>query len=117
VRTATTLLEILFATAFIVVAGPHLPDLSLSDLGIPFPFGLAILLTAFGATLLCAWYFHDRPRALLHRQVLRMNHGLCPECGYDLTGNASGVCPECGEQLAPLRLTAPPRESGTPRVT
>jgi hypothetical protein len=22
--------------------------------------------------------------------------GLCPACGYDLTGNASGVCPECG---------------------
>ena len=22
--------------------------------------------------------------------------GLCPTCGYDLTGNTSGVCPECG---------------------
>jgi hypothetical protein len=22
--------------------------------------------------------------------------GLCVECGYDLTANASGVCPECG---------------------
>ena len=22
--------------------------------------------------------------------------GLCPICGYDLTGNVSGVCPECG---------------------
>ena len=24
--------------------------------------------------------------------------GLCPRCGYDLTGNESGVCPECGEE-------------------
>ena len=23
---------------------------------------------------------------------------LCPACGYDLTGNASGVCPECGRE-------------------
>ncbi|HEY8748409.1 MAG TPA: hypothetical protein VIM11_10565 [Tepidisphaeraceae bacterium] len=22
--------------------------------------------------------------------------GLCPECGYNLTGNTSGICPECG---------------------
>ena len=26
--------------------------------------------------------------------------GLCPACGYDLTGNASGVCPECGRAVA-----------------
>ncbi len=26
----------------------------------------------------------------------RHGHGLCVECGYDLTGNVSGVCPECG---------------------
>ena len=23
-------------------------------------------------------------------------HDVCPECGYNLTGNTSGVCPECG---------------------
>ena len=28
--------------------------------------------------------------------------GLCPACGYDLTGNTSGVCPECGNQFAPV---------------
>jgi hypothetical protein len=27
---------------------------------------------------------------------LRARRGLCPRCGYDLTGNVSGVCPECG---------------------
>jgi Flp pilus assembly protein TadB len=26
----------------------------------------------------------------------RLAAGLCPSCGYDLTGNVSGVCPECG---------------------
>ena len=26
----------------------------------------------------------------------RRARGLCPRCGYDLTGNVSGVCPECG---------------------
>jgi hypothetical protein len=27
--------------------------------------------------------------------------GVCPKCGYDLTGNVSGVCPECGCTLEP----------------
>ena len=26
-------------------------------------------------------------------------HGICPTCGYDLTGNTSGVCPECGTTI------------------
>jgi hypothetical protein len=28
--------------------------------------------------------------------TLRRGDGLCPSCGYSLTGNVSGVCPECG---------------------
>ncbi len=31
--------------------------------------------------------------------------GLCPSCGYDLTGNKSGTCPKCGT-LAPARPAA-----------
>jgi hypothetical protein len=31
----------------------------------------------------------------LRRRPPRRN-GLCPRCGYDLTGNVSGTCPECG---------------------
>lgn len=33
---------------------------------------------------------------LRHRRSRRISQGLCPACGYDLTGNVSGVCPECG---------------------
>ena len=29
----------------------------------------------------------------------RRRRGLCPACGYDLTGNVSGVCPECGARV------------------
>jgi hypothetical protein len=35
-----------------------------------------------------------RPRARWHQK------GRCAQCGYDLTGNASGVCPECGTKIA-----------------
>ena len=30
------------------------------------------------------------------RRTRRGLAGLCPTCGYSLTGNTSGVCPECG---------------------
>ena len=36
-----------------------------------------------------------RRRAALYRR-----RGLCPACGYDLTGNVTGVCPECGTEAA-----------------
>ena len=29
-------------------------------------------------------------------RAFRRRRGLCPACGYDLTGNTTGVCPECG---------------------
>ena len=29
-------------------------------------------------------------------RLRRYGPGLCPKCGYNLTGNTSGVCPECG---------------------
>jgi hypothetical protein len=44
-----------------------------------------LLIAAFGYE---EWYFGRAPR--------RQRRGLCPNCGYDLTGNVSGVCPECG---------------------
>ena len=33
---------------------------------------------------------------LAHRARRIRRPGLCPKCGYNLTGNVSGVCPECG---------------------
>ena len=32
-----------------------------------------------------------------HVRWARARERLCPNCGYDLTANASGKCPECGE--------------------
>ena len=37
-----------------------------------------------------------RLRIERYRIRRRITCGLCPACGYDLTGNVSGVCPECG---------------------
>lgn len=43
------------------------------------------------------------PALWLGRRALyirRMSRGLCPSCGYSLTGNTSGICPECGTAAA-----------------
>ena len=45
--------------------------------------------------------------ARTRRYLWRQRGGLCPHCGYDLTGNVSGRCPECGG--APRRLRSPRR--------
>jgi hypothetical protein len=34
------------------------------------------------------------------RRRLRIHHGLCPTCSYDLTANTTGICPECGSKIA-----------------
>jgi hypothetical protein len=44
--------------------------------------------------------FGPRLRDML-RGRRRAARGLCPSCGYDLTGNTSGVCPECGQTASP----------------
>jgi hypothetical protein len=31
----------------------------------------------------------------------RLKRGLCPTCGYNLTGNITGTCPECGKPHIP----------------
>lgn len=38
-------------------------------------------------------------------------HGICPICAYDLTGNASGVCPECGTSIRRPDVPADPAAS------
>jgi hypothetical protein len=39
---------------------------------------------------------HVALMGVLWRSRKRRAPGHCKECGYDLTGNASGRCPECG---------------------
>ena len=45
-----------------------------------------------------AWPVHRMLFGRLLRRRYRRKHGLCRQCGYDLTGNVSGVCSECGVQ-------------------
>ena len=33
------------------------------------------------------------------RGLRKPPHGVCPGCGYNLTGNVSGVCSECGRPI------------------
>lgn len=40
------------------------------------------------------------PTALPIRSERRFPRGLCPACGYDLTGNVTGRCPECDQPRA-----------------
>lgn len=63
----------------------------LSRLGLPLLSGLAILLVP---TALIWWRETRRPFP---------NH--CHQCGYNLTGNASGRCPECGSVELPQEMT------------
>ena len=53
---------------------------------------LVALVVVQAATVMIAWTQLLRSRRIGERKRL----GLCPRCGYDLTGNASGTCPECG---------------------
>jgi len=33
------------------------------------------------------------------RRRRRRKRGLCPSCGYNLSGNTTGVCPECAAKV------------------
>jgi hypothetical protein len=56
--------------------------------------------------LLALGYRAARRRFMRRRRRRRALHGLCPSCGYDLTGSLSQVCPECG--TAPEGTLDPP---------
>ncbi|MDB5293091.1 MAG: hypothetical protein JWL69_4332 [Phycisphaerales bacterium] len=64
-----------------------------------------VLAAAVIATWFILWaiwlvraYYKARQSASAIRGIIRRDRGLCPHCGYDLTGNVSGTCPECGEK-------------------
>ncbi|HUO07335.1 MAG TPA: hypothetical protein VM008_03345 [Phycisphaerae bacterium] len=45
------------------------------------------------------------PRRLRWQRAMK---GLCPSCGYNLTGNTTGICSECG-QIIHSATGQPPR--------
>ena len=73
--------------------GPHTPDYppnfwqGVGD--VPLWYFTAI----FALFPLAMWW---RP----FRYFQRRRRGVCPSCGYNLTGNVSGVCPECGKPIS-----------------
>ena len=71
-------------------------------MGVPrgIPYGPAIALAcglAGAAVGSAAWWIWVRPTELRERRAHMKFFGICPHCGYRLTGNTSGVCPECGQ--------------------
>ncbi|MCP4594421.1 MAG: hypothetical protein GY842_27130 [bacterium] len=60
------------------------------------PFFLCLFLPA-------VWFMWFIGRSV--RRHRRRRRDLCPNCGYNLTGNTSGVCPECGEPIEHVRGT------------
>ncbi len=72
------------------------------------PFGaeyrLSLLYPAIVAALIAAWPLLQ-PLLKRRRRRVRELQGLCPGCGYDLTGNTTGLCPECGESCNATRLS------------
>jgi hypothetical protein len=61
------------------------------------------LILWIGVPLVC-WRAGERLFPPSRAELLR--RGLCPECGYSLTGLAGSKCPECGGDLSPAELTA-----------
>ena len=82
------------------VAGVCLAHRMIDRLTLAFPASTAVpvLLAVSLGTIVTLRYAIERPRASMRRERQWREHGLCPACGYNLTGNTSGVCPECGAQ-------------------
>jgi hypothetical protein len=83
-------------------------------IGLLFLVAVVMVVAAFFNTIYqyfthVLWFSREKRRFAKGR-VAKLAKGLCPSCGYDLTGNTSGTCPECGEKLPlPYRLPPPPR--------
>ena len=64
------------------------PFRDLTGYSVTGPLWLILLFTAITPAL---WWW---------KRLRHVRTGVCPTCGYDLTGNTSGVCPECGTAVA-----------------
>lgn len=69
--------------------------------------GIGFLVMAFGATTdlrldvltVVGFILISTPTIWSGARVPKLKPakpGVCPQCGYNLTGNTSGICPECG---------------------
>ena len=101
---------VVVTTALGVLVFPRIPRVESWLDAFPPGVSLTLLLVGFAALLLAAWYFHDRPESVRQQMARRARAGLCPFCGYDLNGNASGLCPECGA-IAPKNPATEKRRS------
>ena len=65
-----------------------------------YPWGvLAVIAIGAGAPA-ALWHLSARRESLLRH---RLDHGLCPDCGYDLRASRQyGRCPECGRPTVPV---------------
>jgi len=70
-------------------------------LGIYRVLGAPFLLIGIAVSCTLAWRYE---RSLLLPRIQAEFGEACANCGYNLTGNASGVCPECG---APCKAADP----------
>jgi hypothetical protein len=59
-------------------------------------FPISVLITPSWSLALLLGVLPCRRLLRSRRRRVRLRENLCPGCGYDLRGNASGVCPECG---------------------
>jgi hypothetical protein len=75
-------------------------------LGFPLYWALTSLSwVAVPLLLVYLWLVSALYTAVTAHYTPEQEPGHCPDCGYDLTGNASGICPECGRPV-----TAPKSE-------
>ena len=45
------------------------------------------------------WFWLERRILTNSARAAHVEDSVCPDCGYNLTGNVSGVCPECGAAI------------------
>jgi hypothetical protein len=80
-----------------------------NDIGIENTVSIAEHVTTLGPFVVVVWYRAEGPPreenpvvTITNAQIRRLRDiadRVCPACGYDLTGNASGTCPERGHVL------------------
>src|SRR5688500_10199075 len=79
-----------------LMATPAVLTWSRPALAAAYPWGGNVLLFVGQVVASFSGVLFGVPLMRRRRREASMKAGLCPSCGYDLTGNVSGTCPECG---------------------